>query len=248
MGALHEGHLSLVRETETRCDRTIVSIFVNPAQFAPHEDFDRYPRALEVDAAKLGDSTDLIFAPSVGEMYPEGFATRIDVGGPSAGLETDFRPHFFSGVATIVAKLLIAAMPNVAIFGEKDWQQLQVIRRLVTDLALPIEIMGAPILREVDGLAMSSRNAYLKPRERAIAGKMNIILRDVVARVHKGDGKIVAEQYGTNELLKAGFDSVDYVAIRDAESLQPVAIIARPARILAAAKIGGTRLIDNMAV
>jgi pantoate--beta-alanine ligase len=235
MGALHAGHLSLVEAIRTRTDKAIVSIFVNPAQFAPHEDFDRYPRALEADTAKLGSAADLIFAPSVGEMYPEGFATRIDVGGPSAGLETDFRPHFFSGVATIVAKLLIAAMPNVAIFGEKDWQQLQVIRRLVTDLALPIEIMGAPILREADGLAMSSRNAYLKPRERVIAGKMNIILRDVVAHVHKGGGKIVAEQYGTNELLKAGFDSVDYVAIRGE-------------RVLAAAKIGGTRLIDNMEI
>jgi len=137
MGELHEGHLSLVRQTQNRCARTVASIFVNPAQFAPHEDFDRYPRALEADAAMLGDAADLIFAPSVAEMYPKGFGTRIEVAGPSSGLETDFRPHFFSGVATVVAKLLIAAMPDFAIFGEKDYQQLLVIRRLTVDLGLP---------------------------------------------------------------------------------------------------------------
>ena len=224
MGALHPGHLSLVDAVRSRADKAVVSIFVNPTQFAPHEDFDRYPRNLESDAKKLDGRADLIFAPTVKEMYPEGFATRIEVGGPSEGLETEFRPHFFGGVATVVAKLLIAAMPDVAVFGEKDWQQLQVIRRLVTDLALPIEILGAPILREADGLAMSSRNAYLKPRERAIAGKMNVILR----------GAKDVEQ-ATRALLEAGFDSVDYVAIRDG-------------RILAAARIGGTRLIDNMAI
>jgi pantoate--beta-alanine ligase len=235
MGALHAGHLSLVKESQSRADQTIVSIFVNPAQFAPHEDFDRYPRRMDADAAMLGDAADLIFAPSVAEMYPEGFATRIEVGGPSSGLETDFRPHFFSGVATVVAKLLIAAMPDVAIFGEKDWQQLQVIRRLVADLALPIEIVGAPILREPDGLAMSSRNAYLETHEREIAGRMNVVLRNATA-----------ESEATQELLKAGFDSVDYVAIRDAATLGPVG--DGPKRILAAAKIGATRLIDNMAV
>ncbi|HWA89209.1 MAG TPA: pantoate--beta-alanine ligase [Rhizomicrobium sp.] len=224
MGALHAGHLSLVEETRKRAGRVVVSIFVNPAQFAPHEDFDRYPRTLDTDAAKLGDRADLIFAPSVKEMYPDGFATRIDVGGPSEGLETDFRPHFFSGVATVVAKLLIAAAPDLAVFGEKDWQQLQVIRRLAADLALPVEIVGAPIVREADGLAMSSRNAYLTPEQRKVAGRMNVILR--AAR----DADAAKQA-----LLEAGFDTVDYVAIRDG-------------RILAAAKIGGTRLIDNMAV
>jgi pantoate--beta-alanine ligase len=224
MGALHAGHLSLVDAIRSGTDRVVVSIFVNPAQFAPHEDFDRYPRTLDADAAQLGDKADLIFAPTVSEMYPTGFATRIEVGGLSEGLETDFRPHFFSGVATVVAKLLIVAMPDVAIFGEKDWQQLQVIRRLVTDLALPVEIMGAPILREADGLAMSSRNAYLKPREREVAGRMNLILRNATD----------AEQ-AKRALHDAGFDSVDYVAIRDG-------------RILAAARIGGTRLIDNMEI
>src|SRR4029077_19401019 len=214
MGALHEGHLSLVEAIRTRADKTIVSIFVNPAQFAPHEDFDRYPRTLESDTAKLGDAADLIFAPSVKEMYPAGFATRIEVGGPSLGLETDFRPHFFSGVTTVVSKLLIAAMPDVAIFGEKDYQQLLGIRRMTADLRLPIEIAGAPIVREADGLAMSSRNAYLAPREREIAGRMNLILRDVITRVKHGDPVAIAQQFGKSDLLEAGFSAVDYVAIR----------------------------------
>jgi pantoate--beta-alanine ligase len=181
-------------------------------------------------------------------MYPEGFATRIEVGGPALGLESDFRPHFFSGVATVVSKLLIAAMPDVAIFGEKDYQQLLVIRRMTADLGLPIEIAGAPIVREADGLAMSSRNAYLAPREREIAGRMNLILRDVITRAKHGDPIAIAEQFGKSDLLEAGFSSVDYVAIRDAETLEPVTDLARPARVLAAAKIGATRLIDNMAV
>ncbi|MBV9992657.1 MAG: pantoate--beta-alanine ligase [Alphaproteobacteria bacterium] len=233
MGALHEGHVSLVEAARKHAGRVVVSIFVNPTQFAPHEDFDRYPRDLQADAAKLGGGTDLIFAPTVREMYPDGFATTVSVGGPSEGLETDFRPHFFAGVATVVAKLLVAAMPDVAVFGEKDWQQLQVIRRLVADLALPIEIVGAPIMREADGLAMSSRNAYLKPGERAVAGRMNVILREA-----RDPG--AAKQ----ALLDAGFDSVDYVAVRDAITLGPAS--SGPKRILAAARIGGTRLIDNM--
>ncbi len=233
MGALHDGHLSLVDAARKHAGRVAVSIFVNPTQFAPHEDFDRYPRDLEADAAKLGSGTDLVFAPTAREMYPDGFATTISVGGPSEGLETDFRPHFFAGVATVVAKLLTAAQPDVAVFGEKDWQQLQVIRRLVADLALPVEIVGAPIMREADGLAMSSRNAYLKPHERAVAAKMNVILREA-----RDPG--AARQ----ALLDAGFDSVDYVAVRDAMTLG--AASSGQKRILAAARIGGTRLIDNM--
>ncbi|HVV65961.1 MAG TPA: pantoate--beta-alanine ligase, partial [Rhizomicrobium sp.] len=159
MGALHAGHLSLAQAIRARADRVVATVFVNPAQFAPHEDFERYPRTLEADAARLAGKADLVFAPAAAEIYPPGYATKIEVGGPSAGLETDFRPHFFAGVATVVAKLLIAAMPDVAIFGEKDYQQLLVIRRLVADLRLPVEILGAPIVREADGLAMSSRNA-----------------------------------------------------------------------------------------
>ncbi|HEY5336624.1 MAG TPA: pantoate--beta-alanine ligase [Rhizomicrobium sp.] len=250
MGALHDGHLSLVRETGSVCRKVVVSIFVNPAQFAPHEDFDRYPRNLEDDTAKLASTgkADLIFAPTVREMYPAGFATRLEVAGPSAGLETDFRPHFFSGVATVVSKLLIAAMPDYTIFGEKDYQQLLVIRRMVADLALPIEIAGAAILRGSDGLAMSSRNAYLKPDERIIAGRMNLILKETAMRLKHGDPINMAEAFASAALLEAGFSSIDYAAVRDAETLQPISDLSRPARILAAAKIGTTRLIDNMAV
>jgi pantoate--beta-alanine ligase len=249
MGALHEGHLSLVRTTQSRADKVVASIFVNPTQFAPHEDFDRYPRTLESDAAKLGGvGLDLVFAPTVSEMYPEGFATGLEVSGPSAGLETDFRPHFFGGVATVVAKLLIAALPDLAIFGEKDYQQLLVVRRLTVDLGLPIEIVGAPIIRETDGLAMSSRNAYLRPEERKVAGRLNVILRDTITRLKHGDPIAVAEQFACSDLLEAGFSTVDYVAIRDAATLDKIATLDRPARILAAAKVGATRLIDNMAV
>jgi pantoate--beta-alanine ligase len=250
MGALHEGHLSLVREARARTERVIVSIFVNPAQFAPHEDFDRYPRNMEDDLAKLAatGAVDAVFAPSIGEMYPQGFASQIEVGGPSAGLETDFRPHFFGGVATVVAKLLIAAMPDIAMFGEKDYQQLLVVRRLTADLGLPIEIVGGTIVREADGLAMSSRNAYLKPDERRVAGKLNVILKDIAARARRGGSIVSAEALGKAALFEAGFNSIDYIAIRDAATLEKIEALDRPARVLAAAKIGATRLIDNMAV
>jgi pantoate--beta-alanine ligase len=249
MGALHDGHLSLVRMIQSRAEKTVASIFVNPTQFAPHEDFDRYPRDLSGDAEKLADAgLDLVFAPTVAEMYPVSFATKIEVGGPSQGLESDFRPHFFAGVATVVAKLLIAAMPDAAVFGEKDYQQLMVIRRLTADLGLPIEILGAPIVREDDGLAMSSRNAYLAADQRRIAGRLNIVLKDAIARLKRGDSIADAEQFARSDLLEAGFDSVDYVAVRDAATLATIEQLDRPARILAAAKIGATRLIDNMAV
>lgn len=248
MGALHEGHLSLVRETKKLCGKAVVSIFVNPTQFAPHEDFDRYPRTLERDCGLLEGLADLVFAPSVREMYPDGFATKIEVGGPSAGLETDYRPHFFGGVATVVAKLLLAAMPDYAIFGEKDYQQFLVIKRLSADLGLPIEIAGGAIVRESDGLAMSSRNAYLSMDERAVAGRMNLILRDTITRLKHGDPVSIAEQFGKSALLEAGFDSVDYLAVRDADTLAIISDLSRPARVLAAAKIGKTRLIDNMVV
>jgi pantoate--beta-alanine ligase len=248
MGALHEGHLSLVRAIRARDEKAVVSIFVNPTQFAPHEDFERYPRTLESDCEKLGGLADLVFAPAVRDMYPQDFATRIAVGGPSMGLETDFRPHFFSGVATVVAKLLLAAMPDTAIFGEKDYQQLLVIRRMTADLALPVEIAGGAIVREADGLALSSRNAYLGADERRIAGRLNRVLKDVAKRVRDGRTFAAGEQYGRDELLKAGFGSVDYVAIRDAETLAVVSDPSRPARLLAAAKVGATRLIDNMPV
>ena len=250
MGALHEGHVSLVHETRNHADRVVVSIFVNPTQFAPHEDFDRYPRTLESDAEKLlaAGGTDLIFAPAVGEMYPDSFATRIEVGGPSQGLESDIRPHFFSGVATVVAKLLLAVMPDVATFGEKDYQQLLVVRRLAADLGLATEILGAPIIRESDGLAMSSRNAYLSAFERQVAGQLNLVLKQVHGMLRGGAAIAAAEEAGKRALLEVGFGSVDYVAVRDATSLAALAVLDRPARVLAAATVGKTRLIDNMAV
>ena len=250
MGALHAGHLSLVKEIQKHVDVVVVSIFVNPAQFAPTEDFDRYPRALMADAEKLGASgeTDLIFAPSVGEMYPPGFATTIDVGGPAEGLESETRPHFFAGVATVVAKLVLAAMPDAAMFGEKDYQQLLVIRRLVADLGLNVEILGAPIIRERDGLAMSSRNAYLSEGDRKVAGQLNVVLQSLIAELRDGTPISEVEDNGKRALLTAGFKTIDYLTVRDAETLAPLTTLDRPARLLTAATVGNTRLIDNMAV
>jgi pantoate--beta-alanine ligase len=251
MGALHEGHMSLVREAQKHADEVIVSIFVNPTQFAPHEDFARYPRTLPADADKLGVSggTDLVFAPSVGEMYPDGYATRIEVGGPALGLESDARPLFFSGVATVVAKLLLAVMPDLAIFGEKDYQQLLVVRRLAADLGLATEIAGCPIVREADGLAMSSRNAYLTAADRQIARHLNVVLGDVADEVRSGRSILAAETAGRRSLLDAGFTEVDYLCVRDAGTLAPLTVLGRrSARVLAAATVGKTRLIDNTAV
>jgi pantoate--beta-alanine ligase len=249
LGALHEGHISLVAAARERTPHVVVSIFVNPTQFAPHEDFGSYPRDLEADREKLATAkTTLIFVPSAREMYPDGFATTVSVKGPAAGLETDFRPHFFDGVATIVAKLLIAAAPDYAVFGEKDYQQLLVVKRLVRDLALPVQIIAVPTAREADGLAMSSRNAYLSPDERKVVGKLNLVLQDLVARLKRGTGVSEVQAAGTAALKQAGFDSVDYVALRDAETLAPVSGLEKPVRLLAAARIGKTRLIDNMAV
>jgi len=250
MGALHEGHLSLIAEAANRSERVVVSIFVNPRQFAPTEDLQRYPRNPEQDRARIAAQglTDVIFVPERDEIYPDGFATEITVGGPAVGLESDFRPHFFAGVATVVARLLIAVAPDVAVFGEKDFQQLLVVRHMVRDLGLPVEIVAAPIMREADGLAMSSRNAYLSARERQVAGKLNCVLNDVAQRVREGSSVVGAERIGRDALLSAGFDSIDYVAIRDAHTLQPLERASSDMRILAAATISGTRLIDNMPV
>ena len=249
MGALHGGHQALIDEAAQRVERVVVSVFVNPRQFGPTEDLQRYPRNFEQDHARIGAQglTDVIFAPDAGEIYPRGFATEVRIGGPAFGLESDFRPHFFAGVATIVAKLLIAVAPDFAVFGEKDYQQLLVVRQLVRDLDLPVEIVGAPIVREADGLAMSSRNTYLGPRERAIASKLNRALEYVADRIRSGTSIAEAEREGKDALLGAGFDSVDYVAIRDAQTLAPLEHASGNMRILAAAAIGETRLIDNMA-
>lgn len=249
MGALHEGHLSLVREALRQTDRVVVTNFVNPTQFAPTEDLDKYPRQQEQDARLLAETgAHLMFAPSPAEMYPDGFATSVAVEGPALGLEGAFRPQMFGGVALVVTKLLNQVQPDVAVFGEKDYQQLMVIRRFVRDLDIPVEIVGAPTERDGWGLALSSRNAYLSEAELAVARRLNGVLAEAGTRA--GDGVEGTEAWATQALLGAGFDSVDYVAIRRAEDLAPFTggAIDAPARILAAAKLGRTRLIDNMAI
>jgi pantoate--beta-alanine ligase len=250
MGALHAGHLALAQESRKKADRTVVSIFVNPTQFAPHEDFARYPRNLERDCALLQNAgtADLVYAPHANEIYPEGFATRIVIDGPARGLESDFRPHFFSGVATVVAKLFLQCRPDVAMFGEKDYQQLLIVRRLSADLDLGIEVAGVAIVRENDGLALSSRNAYLSREQRQVAGALNRVLDSVVERVKTGISIPQAEAEGAAGLIRAGYDRVDYVAVRDAQALAHIVSLSRPARVLAAARIGDIRLIDNKPV
>ncbi|MGH6951497.1 MAG: pantoate--beta-alanine ligase [Vitreimonas sp.] len=249
MGALHEGHLSLVRAAKARCDRVVASLFVNPKQFAPHEDFERYPRDEAGDARSLaGAGCDLLYAPDRAAMYPQGFATSVIVTTISTPLEGEFRPHFFGGVATVVAKLLLQCLPDAAFFGEKDYQQLLVIKRLTRDLDIPVEIVGCPTVREPDGLAMSSRNAYLGAEERRVAVQLSAALRETVTAVRAGQAIAIAEAEASTRLTAAGFSSVDYIAVRDAETLAPIADVGTPARVLAAAWLGKTRLIDNMPV
>ncbi|MBK8176429.1 MAG: pantoate--beta-alanine ligase [Rhodospirillales bacterium] len=250
MGALHEGHLTLVRHAATLADRVCVSLFVNPTQFGPNEDYTIYPRNEAADAAKLAElgCAHLLFAPSVEEMYPDGAMTRISVPGLGDLLEGEFRPGFFTGVATVVGKLLVQVLPDVAVFGEKDYQQLLVVRRLALDLCLPTVIEGVPTAREADGLARSSRNAYLSAEERAIAPALNQILQTVARGVAAGSDAIELGDWGEAELLRAGFASVDYVTVRDAETLASWQDPARPGRVLAAARLGTTRLIDNVPV
>lgn len=250
MGALHEGHLSLVREAGRRTDKVVASVFVNPTQFAPTEDLDAYPRQEGRDAELLaGAGCDLLYAPAVAEMYPDGVTTTISVGAPAEGLEGAFRPQMFGGVALVVSKLLHQVQPDVAVFGEKDWQQLMVVRRMVRDLDMPVEIVGLPTARDGHGLALSSRNAYLSEAELAVARQLNGVLAEAGVRASQGGTIADAEQWAEEALKAAGFDSVDYVAIRRAEDLSVFnSALDGPARILAAAKIGRTRLIDNMAV
>lgn len=250
MGALHDGHLTLVRTARKKAMRVVVSIFVNPTQFAPHEDLARYPRDELGDVAKLGEvGVDLVWAPSAEVMYPNGFATRIEVKGAAEGLEGDARPHHFGGVATVCAKLFNQVTPDVALFGEKDYQQLTVIRQMVRDLDLPLAIIGVATVREKDGLAMSSRNRYLNADERARAPRLNEALKNVAAAVASGSAVATAVKTATRGLEKAGFGPIDYVAVRDAETLGPWTLDSgRPGRVLAAAKLGTTRLIDNVAL
>ena len=251
MGALHEGHLTLVREAGRRADKVVASVFVNPTQFAAHEDLGTYPRREAEDAGLLaGAGCDLLFAPTVDEMYPEGFVTSVSVGGPSQGLETDFRPHFFGGVAVVVAKLLNQVQADVAVFGEKDYQQLMVVRRMARDLDIPTEIVGSATERDGHGLALSSRNAYLAAAELEIARRLNGVLAEAAIKAADRRPLAAVERDAYSDLLKAGFERVDYVAVRRADDLAvfPNGVIEGPGRILAAAWLGKTRLIDNMAV
>jgi pantoate--beta-alanine ligase len=250
MGALHEGHLALIRFARKKAKRVVVSVFVNPTQFAPQEDFSTYPRTWAADLAALRRvGADLVWAPSVALMYPEGFATLISPEGPArAGLEDAFRPHFFRGVATVVAKLFLQCQPDVAVFGEKDYQQLIVVTRMVRDLAMPLRIFGVPTVREGDGLALSSRNAYLEPKERTAAPTLYRVLTKAAKQIVEGRPIARAIADGRKAIVRAGF-VLDYLEARHAETLQPVhSLRDGPVRLLVAAKLGATRLIDNVAV
>ena len=251
MGGLHEGHLALVRRAGELADRVVTSLFVNPTQFAPGEDFEAYPRDEARDAALLAaNGCDLLYAPTAGEMYPSGFATTVTVGEVSAPLDGLSRPHHFAGVATVVSKLLNQCAPDVAVFGEKDYQQLMVIRRLVRDLDMPVEIVGLPTIRAEDGLALSSRNAYLSPDERRIAARLNAVIKAAAGAERGGEAIATAEARAMGALTEAGFQAIDYLEVRDAEDLARLGPgpATAPARVFVAARLGRTRLIDNWPV
>jgi len=250
MGALHAGHGALVRAARRRARRVVVSIFVNPAQFAPEEDLTTYPQTFASDVAMLTKlEADLIWAPSTDVMYPPGFATRVVPAGPAAaGLEDRFRPHFFEGVATVVTKLLVQCAPDYAMFGEKDYQQLKVISQMAKDLDLSARIVAIPTVREKDGLALSSRNAYLSARERAIAPALNRVLKECAGKIARGEPLPQVLEEGARAIEQTGF-LLDYLEARDAETLAPVTSAADgPIRLLVAARLGSTRLIDNLPV
>ena len=250
MGALHAGHVSLVEAARDQADRVVATIFVNPKQFAPGEDFAAYPRDLVADHARVAAvGADLVYAPDLPAMYPEGFCTSVSLGGPAlAGLEDRFRPDHFAGVATVVTKLLLQALPDVALFGDKDWQQLKVIERLVRDLDVPVAVQGRPTVREPDGLAMSSRNAYLDSAERARAPVLHRALSACAAALARGEPHEPALA-AARAAVEAGGFALDYLELRAANSLAPLAEGATgTARLLVAARLGRTRLIDNVGI
>jgi pantoate--beta-alanine ligase len=250
MGALHEGHFSLIGRARSRADRVIVSIFVNPTQFAPNEDLNTYPRTFDADIAALAElKVELVWAPGVPTMYPAGFATRVAPEGPAtAGLEDAVRPHFFAGVATVVAKLLIQCQPDVAVFGEKDYQQLKVVTQLARDLDLNCRILGVPIAREPDGLARSSRNRYLNTSERQAAPMLYRTLKECAGKIAAGAPLDAVLDYGRSAIGRVGLQ-LDYFEARNADTLKPLTgASGEPIRLLASARIGTTRLIDNVAV
>jgi len=250
MGALHEGHLSLVRLAQAQADRVVVSIFVNPTQFAPHEDLATYPRTFATDLAALKQlGADLVWAPPVEVMYPAGFSTRVAPEGPArAGLEDKSRPHFFGGVATVVAKLFLQCLPDIAVFGEKDYQQLKVVTQMAKDLAIPVRVVPGRTVREPDGLALSSRNAYLTAAQRTAAPTLYRVLKDCAARIRRGEAIDTVLAEGRDAIARAGF-VLDYLEARHAETLAPIRSVEDgPIRLLVAAKLGTTRLIDNIGV
>ncbi len=248
MGALHEGHVSLVKGALERGDIPVTSIFVNPTQFGPNEDFAAYPRDEQGDFDKLSDAgCRIVFAPSKDEMYPGQQLTTVTVTGITDGLCGPLRPGHFEGVATVVSKLLLMAMPDRAFFGEKDYQQLQVIKRMVRDLSMPFEIVGMPTVREPDGLAMSSRNRYMNPAERTVAAGLYRELNAIAKAARGGASCTVATAEASRALLAGGFDKIEYLTVVDAESLEPLEKVSGPARVIAAVRLGRTRLIDNIA-
>ena len=248
MGALHKGHTALVEQARKMAKHTVVSIFVNPLQFAPGEDLDLYPRTFEADLEMLADAgVDLLYAPGAAEMYPPGFAAAIDPGPLGVMLEGAFRPGHFVGVATVVVKLLLQIMPDAALFGEKDYQQLLVVQRVVRELDMPMHIIGVPTVRDADGLALSSRNAYLTAQERQQAAALPRTLSEVAQKIAAGEDVEKTLHLGRQQLAEAGF-SLQYLELADAATLNPVRSLEAPARLLAAARIGSTRLIDNIAV
>ncbi|HEY8592118.1 MAG TPA: pantoate--beta-alanine ligase [Sphingomicrobium sp.] len=249
MGALHAGHMALVEEARRHADRVVATIFVNPKQFGPNEDLARYPKREAEDAAMLeAAGCDLLWMPGVEDIYPPGFATKISVSGVSDRWEGEARPGHFDGVATVVAKLLLETFPDVALFGEKDFQQLAVIRRLVADLNIPTEIVSVATVREEDGLALSSRNAYLSPTERQQATALYRALCDAGDLLRGGRSPEAVLAEGKSALLDAGFSRVDYFALVDGATLEPVTVAESGTRLIGAAVIGGTRLIDNLAI
>ena len=249
MGALHDGHIALVEEARRHADHVVVSIFVNPRQFGPNEDLDAYPRREAKDAQMLqAAGVAILWVPTVEVMYPEGHATNISLSGVTEGLDGAARPGHFDGVATVVTKLFNQVQPNVALFGEKDYQQLAVVRRMVRDLDLPVEIVGVPTQRAEDGLALSSRNAYLSEDERHNALALPRALGEAARQMEKGAAVDAAIARAIAMLAAHGFDPVDYVSLCDAQTLEPMAVLDRPARLLGAARLGRTRLIDNIAV
>lgn len=249
MGALHDGHLSLVDLAKKHSDNIVVSIFVNPAQFAPHEDFDKYPRQEEADINKLQKKdVSIVYLPSRDEIYPKGFDVKISVGEIGKELEGITRPHFFDGVALVVSKLFMQVQPDIAVFGEKDFQQLHVIKKLVRQLDMPIEIIGAPIIREKSGLAMSSRNAYLSDEQSKISAKIFAVLNKIKEKIENKSGIKESINWGKEELIKSGVTKVDYIELRDSETLKKITEVKSPARLLTAVYSGQTRLIDNIEI